>query len=384
MVHRTVAGGRTGRRAALAAALIGLVLAGAGLVPAIASDANAGHGNPSAKKRAKIKPAHQARKKVTDNQDHLIVRMAKAGSRNDEDAVATSVGGRRARAGAPRSVPGRRAQGPGLRGRPPPEGEPVGGRRRGGRPLHLRRASGVRPRAPGPVRRGRRLRRRGEPPAGQRAVLRRVPPDLRRRLDLPHLQPVRLHAHRRRRSLGRDQGRPQHARGGGRHRRRHHPPRPRRQGHRRAQLHLRDRRGPRRRGRLPARQHARPRGARHRRGRPHRRHPQQRHRHRRSGMEHQGAVCPGPRPPGWRAVQPDRRRDPLRRRLSRREDHQPVPPAGALHGRKSPTAPTPNRARRSRTPSSTRRSRASWSSPRPATSGTPPRRTPPPTRACCP
>ena len=149
MVHRTVAGGRTGRRAALAAALIGLVLAGAGLVPAIASDANAGHGNPSAKKRAKIKPAHQARKKVTDNQDHLIVRMAKAGSRNDEDAVATSVGGRRrgqVHPGSPRGEPHERA----VRHRTRPEpvdgcrGAHAGTRRR--LPLDRRRTGSMRPR----------------------------------------------------------------------------------------------------------------------------------------------------------------------------------------------------------------------------------------------
>src|SRR5207248_9025174 len=36
--HRTVAGGRKARRPALAAALVGLVLAGAGLVPAIAAN----------------------------------------------------------------------------------------------------------------------------------------------------------------------------------------------------------------------------------------------------------------------------------------------------------------------------------------------------------
>ena len=90
MVHRTVAGWRTGRRrAALATALAGLVLAGAGLVPAIASDQDAGHG----KGRAKPKSVKAARKKAADTQDHLVVRMAKEG--DDEDAVAASVGGRR-------------------------------------------------------------------------------------------------------------------------------------------------------------------------------------------------------------------------------------------------------------------------------------------------
>ena len=40
--HRTVAGGRKARRPALAAALVGLVLAGAGLVPAIAANQGSG------------------------------------------------------------------------------------------------------------------------------------------------------------------------------------------------------------------------------------------------------------------------------------------------------------------------------------------------------
>ena len=94
MVHRTVAGGRTGRRrAALATALAGLVLVGAGLVPAIAADHDAGHRQPSGKGRAKPKPVKAARKKTADNLDHLVVRMAKAG--DDEDAIAASVGGRR-------------------------------------------------------------------------------------------------------------------------------------------------------------------------------------------------------------------------------------------------------------------------------------------------
>ena len=94
MVQRTVAGGRTGRRrAALATALAGLVLAGAGLVPAVASDHDAGHGQPSGKGRAKPKSLKAARKKTADTHDHLVVRMAKAG--DDEDAVAASVGGRR-------------------------------------------------------------------------------------------------------------------------------------------------------------------------------------------------------------------------------------------------------------------------------------------------
>ena len=94
MGHRTVAGGRIGRRrAALATALAGLVLAGAGLVPAVASDHDAGSGGPSGKGRAKTKSLKAARKKTVDNLDHLVVRMAKVG--DDEDAVAASVGGRR-------------------------------------------------------------------------------------------------------------------------------------------------------------------------------------------------------------------------------------------------------------------------------------------------
>jgi subtilisin family serine protease len=66
-------------------------LAGAGLVPASADD----HGNPSAKTRIKTTSVRKGRKPVTDNQDHLVVRMAKAGGGADEDAVAASVGGRR-------------------------------------------------------------------------------------------------------------------------------------------------------------------------------------------------------------------------------------------------------------------------------------------------
>jgi subtilisin family serine protease len=62
-------------------------------VPAIASDHDAGRSGPSGKDRAKAKRVRAARKPVTDNQDHLVVRMAKAG--DDEDAVAASVGGRR-------------------------------------------------------------------------------------------------------------------------------------------------------------------------------------------------------------------------------------------------------------------------------------------------
>jgi subtilisin family serine protease len=86
-----VAGGRTGRRAALAAALVAL-LAGAGLVPALATDQGAGHSGRSGK-RIRTKSVRSARKPVNDNHDHLVVRMAKAG--DDEDAVAASVGGRR-------------------------------------------------------------------------------------------------------------------------------------------------------------------------------------------------------------------------------------------------------------------------------------------------
>src|SRR5438552_18411144 len=46
--HRTVAGGRIGRRPALAAALIGLVLAAAGLVPAIADQGSGRASSPAA------------------------------------------------------------------------------------------------------------------------------------------------------------------------------------------------------------------------------------------------------------------------------------------------------------------------------------------------
>jgi subtilisin family serine protease len=79
--HRTVAGGRTGRRPVLAAALIGLVLAGAGLVPAVAADQ---HRSVSARRR----PA------ATDAADRLVVRMTSPSGRAAEDALAASVGGR--------------------------------------------------------------------------------------------------------------------------------------------------------------------------------------------------------------------------------------------------------------------------------------------------
>jgi len=78
----------------LAATLVGLVVAGAGLVPAIASDHGSNDGSPSAK-RIKAKSHRLAREPATDNQDHLVVRMTKAGRGDEEDAVAASVGGRR-------------------------------------------------------------------------------------------------------------------------------------------------------------------------------------------------------------------------------------------------------------------------------------------------
>src|SRR5262245_28711978 len=90
MGHRTMAGGRIGRRPALAAALIGLVLAGAGLVPAIAADQGSGSdGRP-----AKAESARVARKKTADSLDRLVVKMAKPGGRDEEEALAASVGGR--------------------------------------------------------------------------------------------------------------------------------------------------------------------------------------------------------------------------------------------------------------------------------------------------
>ena len=85
MGHRTTAGRRIARRPALAAALVGLVLAGAGLVPAIAADQEPA---------AKAGSARPARKKVADKLDRLVVKMAKAGSRQGEEALAASVGGR--------------------------------------------------------------------------------------------------------------------------------------------------------------------------------------------------------------------------------------------------------------------------------------------------
>jgi subtilisin family serine protease len=70
-----------------------VVLAGAGLVPAIASDSGAGT---TRAKPKKVRATQAARKRAPDNQDHLVVRMTKPGAAADEDAVASSVGGRRA------------------------------------------------------------------------------------------------------------------------------------------------------------------------------------------------------------------------------------------------------------------------------------------------
>jgi subtilisin family serine protease len=101
--RRTVAGGRKGRRPAVAAALVGLVLAAAGLVPAIAADdgsggagsagatggAAGGSGGGGSGRSARPAPA-------ADNVDRLVVRMTSPASRDAEDALASSVSGRHA------------------------------------------------------------------------------------------------------------------------------------------------------------------------------------------------------------------------------------------------------------------------------------------------
>jgi subtilisin family serine protease len=94
MGHRTMAGGRFGRRPALAAALLGLVLAGAGLVPAIAADSGPEKGEASSRRSsAKAKSARAARTKSADTRDRLVVRMKKPGTREEEKSLAASAGG---------------------------------------------------------------------------------------------------------------------------------------------------------------------------------------------------------------------------------------------------------------------------------------------------
>ncbi|HEV7863542.1 MAG TPA: S8 family serine peptidase, partial [Acidimicrobiia bacterium] len=89
MRHRTVAGWRTGRRPALAAALVGLVLAGAGLVPAIAADQGSSSEDPPS--AGSVRPS---RRTVADGVDRLVVRLTSPAGRDAEDALAASVGGR--------------------------------------------------------------------------------------------------------------------------------------------------------------------------------------------------------------------------------------------------------------------------------------------------
>ena len=91
MGHRTVAGGRMARRPALVAALVGLVMAGAGLVPAIAADQGA---DKSPRPKPKAKAARGTRAKVADSRDRLVVRTNKVLTREDEKGLAASVGGR--------------------------------------------------------------------------------------------------------------------------------------------------------------------------------------------------------------------------------------------------------------------------------------------------
>ncbi|MCA1846781.1 MAG: hypothetical protein LC792_27025, partial [Actinobacteria bacterium] len=84
-------GGRIGRRPALAAALVGLVVAGAGLVPAIAAD----HGASSTRaKPAKKTHFVRPRGSAPDTLDRLVVHMTAPAEQNAEEALAASVGGR--------------------------------------------------------------------------------------------------------------------------------------------------------------------------------------------------------------------------------------------------------------------------------------------------
>jgi subtilisin family serine protease len=98
--HRTVAGGRIRRRPALAATLVGVVLAAAGLVPAIAADKRSGAGaasgpssGSSSGRRASAPKSATAIADAADNVDRLVVRTTSPLPRNDENAMAASVGG---------------------------------------------------------------------------------------------------------------------------------------------------------------------------------------------------------------------------------------------------------------------------------------------------
>jgi subtilisin family serine protease len=76
----------------LVAAGVGLALASAGLVPAIATDQRA-------RSKPTPRPAHPnaapaARRPATDSDDRLVVQMKSPAGRSDEDALAASVGGR--------------------------------------------------------------------------------------------------------------------------------------------------------------------------------------------------------------------------------------------------------------------------------------------------
>ncbi|HVW31251.1 MAG TPA: S8 family serine peptidase, partial [Acidimicrobiia bacterium] len=90
-----MAGGRVGRRPAFAAALVGLVLAGAGLVPAIATVQGSGPAGTAAGGRARSAAKSSGAAKAPGD-DRLVVKLAKASDRHGEDAVARSVGGRHA------------------------------------------------------------------------------------------------------------------------------------------------------------------------------------------------------------------------------------------------------------------------------------------------
>ncbi|HZQ76232.1 MAG TPA: S8 family serine peptidase, partial [Acidimicrobiia bacterium] len=98
-----MAGGRIGRRPALAATLVGLVLAAAGLAPAVAADKGA-KASPAARpsastssgRRASAPRSAAAIEDAADNVDRLVVRTRSQLSRADENALASSVGGRNA------------------------------------------------------------------------------------------------------------------------------------------------------------------------------------------------------------------------------------------------------------------------------------------------
>ncbi|MCA1846820.1 MAG: hypothetical protein LC792_27220, partial [Actinobacteria bacterium] len=80
-------GERSWRRVGLAVAVCGLLLAPAGLVPALAKGGDAGPG-------AKVRHTRRASSAASDILDRLVVRLAHPAGKAQEDALAASVGGR--------------------------------------------------------------------------------------------------------------------------------------------------------------------------------------------------------------------------------------------------------------------------------------------------